>query len=366
MAKRINVKGDIIPNDYQWIYDWLEWDATSPKMVENALDEANGADIEVIINSPGGDVYSGVEIYTLLKDYAGNVTVKIAGIAGSAASVIAMSGDKVMISPPAQIMIHNVSSVSVGDYHDHLHSSDVLKNWNKSIANAYALKTGLTESELLTMMNKETWLNAQQAIDKGFADEIMFDDSGSIKLTASATGIIPPQVINKIRNELIKSKGREEQMVVNKNTQHADKQQAIAETKNQNQQQQQPAPQAQQPEVDFVAQERKRLQAIDAIAANIDPALVNEAKYGANPMTAEQLAFKAMQEGKMIQAGAFNAAVQANAASGAQGVEAAHQPQNSEQEFDMTDLADVNKVFNAFDAVNEQRWVQRQMNGGRA
>lgn len=363
MAKRINIKGDIIPNDYQWIYDWLEWDATSPKVIESALNDASGDDLEVIINSPGGDVFSGSEIYSLLNDYKGNVTIKVVGVAASAASVIAMAGDKVLISPTAQIMIHNVSAVSAGDYRDHAHESDVLRNWNKSIANAYALKSGLPESELLAMMNKETWLNAQQAIEKGFADEIMFDDTGSLKLTASASGILPPQIVNKIRNELIKLKGREEEMKIDNNLQ----------TEPQNHHQQPtPAPQntvEHHPQAfgaDQAEQERKRLQEIDAIAANIDPALVNEAKYGTNRMTAQELAFKAMQEGKMIQAGVFSAAVQANAASGAPGVGAAPQPQNTEPEYDLANLSDVNKVFRAFDAANEQRWYQRQpMMGGR-
>lgn len=195
---RIDVKGVIIPNEDKWIYEWFEIENTTPNDVLNALPTDNSP-VEVVINSGGGDVFSGSEIYTTLKDYPGEITVKIVGIAASAASVIAMAGDKVLISPTAQIMIHNVSSYAQGDYRDMQHEAYVLENYNKSIANAYMLKTGLSQEELLNLMDKETWLNAQQAKEKGFVDEIMFDESN--RLVASMySGILPPNVINKIRN----------------------------------------------------------------------------------------------------------------------------------------------------------------------
>jgi ATP-dependent protease ClpP protease subunit len=201
---KIDIKGVIVSNDDAWIYDWLEMDYTSPQSVTEAIAEANGEPLDVTINSPGGDVYAGSEIYTALKDYEGDVTVKIVGVAASAASVAAMAGKRVMISPTAQIMIHNVSSWTGGDYRDHAHESDVLKGWNRSIANAYALKSGLPESDILSMMNKETWLTAQEAKKKGFVDEIMFDEGR--RLAASASGLLPPEVISKLRNELLKNK----------------------------------------------------------------------------------------------------------------------------------------------------------------
>ena len=192
------MKGVIIPNEDKWIYEWFEIENTTPNDVLNAL-PTDKSPVEVVINSGGGDVYSGSEIYTALKDYSGHVTVKIVGIAASAASVVAMAGDRVLISPTAQIMIHNVASAAQGDYRVMKHEAEVLKNYNKSIANAYMLKTGLSQEELLTLMDKETWLNAQQAKEKGFVDEIMFDESN--RLVASVySGILPPNVINKIRN----------------------------------------------------------------------------------------------------------------------------------------------------------------------
>lgn len=202
MAK-IKVRGVVVSNDDKWIYDWFEMEAISPKDVEEQLENANGEDVEVEINSVGGDVYAGSDIYTMLKSYAGDVTVKIVGLAASAASVIAMAGKKVMISPTAQIMIHNVWSLAMGDYRAMEHEADVLKGWNKSIANAYMLKSGMSQSELLGLMNKETWLTAQDALKYKLVDEIMFDES--LKLAASIkSSILPPGVINKVKN-LLKS-----------------------------------------------------------------------------------------------------------------------------------------------------------------
>lgn len=107
MAK-INIKGAIVSNDHKDIYDFFGMDATSPNDVLTALDKAKSGDVEIHISSGGGDIWAGSEIYTALKEYEGNVTVKILGLAASAASVIAMAGDKVMMSPTAELMIHNV------------------------------------------------------------------------------------------------------------------------------------------------------------------------------------------------------------------------------------------------------------------
>lgn len=198
MSKKIKIKGVIIPNDYKWIYDWFEMDATCPNDVSKVLDTLNGEEVEVEINSGGGDVYSGSEIYTALKSYRGNKIVKIVGIAASAASVIAMAGDKVMISPTAQIMIHNVSSAASGDYRVLEHEAEVIKNYNNTIANAYTLKTGMKKDDLLEMMNKETWLTPEKALEYKFVDEIMFQEES--RMVASYNNMIPIEVINKIRN----------------------------------------------------------------------------------------------------------------------------------------------------------------------
>ncbi|MED1801790.1 head maturation protease, ClpP-related [Brevibacillus porteri] len=204
MSVKIDIKGVIVSNDDLWIYEWFEMDATSPKSVIEQINTANGDTLEVVINSGGGSVFAGSEIYTALKDYQGEVITKIPSLAASAASLIAMAGDRVMISPTAQIMIHNVSSVARGDYRDFQHGADFLRNYNISIANAYMLKSGMSQEELLDLMNQETWFTAQQALEKKLVDEIMFEDSSQPKLVANAgvAKLLPQEVIEKMRNEM--------------------------------------------------------------------------------------------------------------------------------------------------------------------
>ena len=200
MAK-VNIKGPIVSDNDAWIYEWLGIKATCPKIVNDAIDKANGEDLEVIINSGGGSVFAASEIYTALKSYMGNVTVKIVGMAASAASVIAMAGKKVMMTPTGQMMIHNVTTYAEGDYRDMEHTADILKTANDTIANAYRLKSGKTQEELLALMDDETWMDAKKAKELGLIDEIMFED---VQLAASAgySGLLPPEVINTMRNKL--------------------------------------------------------------------------------------------------------------------------------------------------------------------
>jgi ATP-dependent Clp protease, protease subunit len=195
------VKGPIISSDEQWIYEWFGIESTSPKSVNKEIEEANGEDIEVDINSGGGSVFAGSEIYTALKSYKGNVTIRIVGLAASAASVIAMAGNKIIMAPTAQMMIHNVSSRTSGDYRDMEHSANVLKNANETIANAYRLKSGMSQEDLLKMMDKETWMTPQKALENGLIDEIMFENEApKIVANTEFAQMLPEQVINKIRN----------------------------------------------------------------------------------------------------------------------------------------------------------------------
>lgn len=199
---KISVKGPIIDNDDQWIYDYFEVEATSPKKVIDLINQAkDNEDLEVEINSGGGSVFAGSEIYTALKSYGGKVITKVVGLAASVASVIAMAGDSILISPTGQIMIHNASGGFGGDYRDMEKGAEILKNVNSTISNAYRIKTGLSNEELLEMMNEETWLTPQQALEKKFVDEIMF--TNDIKLVASINnGMLPQEVINKMKMEL--------------------------------------------------------------------------------------------------------------------------------------------------------------------
>ena len=193
---KINVKGAIVPNNEKWIYDLLDMDATSPNDIIDALPSTN-EDVEIIINSGGGEVMSGSEIYTALKSYAGNVNVKVVGVAASAASVIAMAGDTIEMSPTAQMMIHNASTLAYGDDRAMASASKMLNSVNRGIANAYMNKTGKSEQEILDLMNEESWMSAQDAVDLGFADSKMFDESAT-RLVANTGHMIPKKAIDKV------------------------------------------------------------------------------------------------------------------------------------------------------------------------
>ena len=176
--KTVTVNGDIICNDMKWIYDWLEYESCCPADVKNVIAELTdeNEELKVIINSPGGDVQAGQEIYSILKDIKNPVTINVQSMAASAASMVAMAGDTVKMSPVALLMIHNASTCTSGDYRDMQHTADVLQTVNTAIMQAYIAKTGKTEDELKVMMDKETWLTANQCLEHGFADEIIKDE----------------------------------------------------------------------------------------------------------------------------------------------------------------------------------------------
>ena len=148
-------------------------DEITPQMFRDELESGEG-DVTVWINSPGGNVFAAAEIYTMLKDYKGSITVKIDAIAASAASVVAMAGDTVQMSPVAMLMIHDPSTVAMGNTKDMEKAIEVLNEVKESIINAYAAKSGLTHARIANLMSNETWLNAKKAVELGFADEILF------------------------------------------------------------------------------------------------------------------------------------------------------------------------------------------------
>lgn len=202
--KTINVNGDIICNDMKWIYDWLEYESCCPADVKNVIAELTdeSEELKVIINSPGGDVQAGQEIYSILKDIKNPVTINVQSMAASAASMIAMAGDTVKMSPVALLMIHNASTCTSGDYRDMQHTADVLQTVNTAIMQAYIAKTGKTEDELREMMDKETWLTANQCIEHGFADEIIKDEKQSIITNAMIGRLsVTDEMIAKVKAE---------------------------------------------------------------------------------------------------------------------------------------------------------------------
>ena len=148
-------------------------DEITPQMFRDELNAGEG-DVTVWINSPGGNVFAAAEIYTMLKDYKCSITVKIDAIAASAASVVAMAGDTVQMSPVAMLMIHDPSTVAMGNTKDMEKAIEVLNEVKESIINAYASKSGLSHARIANLMSNETWMNAKKAVELGFADEILF------------------------------------------------------------------------------------------------------------------------------------------------------------------------------------------------
>ena len=150
---------------------WFDDDVT-PKIFKEELENHQG-DITVWINSPGGDCIAAAQIYNLLIEHKGNVTVKIDGIAASAASVIAMAGTTVKMSPVAMLMIHNPMTIAYGNTSEMEKAIEMLQEVKESIINAYELKTGLSRNKLSKLMDNETWMDARKAVELGFADEMM-------------------------------------------------------------------------------------------------------------------------------------------------------------------------------------------------
>lgn len=205
MKHRINIRGVMIPNSYKWYYDFFGEDSTCPKDVQDILDAVKqGDEVEVYINSPGGVIDVGSEIYTLLKTQKENVKIYITGEACSAASIAAMAGYCEM-SPTALMMVHCVSSGVNGNHKAMEHMGEVLRTADRALCTAYMDKAGMSETEALEMMEHETWLTAQQAKEKGLIDKIMFQEQEQD--TAQMINGLPfklptPEQMEKVKNML--------------------------------------------------------------------------------------------------------------------------------------------------------------------
>lgn len=200
--KTIQMKGEVIPDDYSDVYDWLNYQYFSPRSISDALTEANGEDITLEINSPGGYIDAGSEIYTELMEYPGTVNAKIVGYACSAASWIALAADHVVMSPTAQMMIHRASGGAIGNSSDMKSEYNALNQMDKSFVDLYAKRTGKSPEEIYQMMVDTTWMNAKTAVENGFADEVMFENKEPALVNADGSLSVKPEMINKIKNLL--------------------------------------------------------------------------------------------------------------------------------------------------------------------
>ena len=173
----LRIEGDIVSDDDAWMYELFEVKATSPNAFRSELAQYRGKPITVWIDSYGGDVFAAAGIYNALKEHNGKVTVKIDGKAMSAASIIAMAGSEILMSPVSVMMIHNPLTYASGDMHEIRHIADVLDTVKESIINAYQIKTRKSKSKISEMMDNETWMSAKSAIKDGFADGMLYSES---------------------------------------------------------------------------------------------------------------------------------------------------------------------------------------------
>jgi ATP-dependent protease ClpP protease subunit len=200
--KTIQMKGEVIPDNFSDVYDWLNYQYFSPQSVSDALSEANGEDISLEINSPGGYIDAGSEIYTELMEYSGTINAKIVGYACSAASWIALAADHVAMSPTAQMMIHRASSAATGNSSDMMSEYNALDQMDKSFVDLYSKRTGKSPEDIYQMMANTTWMNAKTAVENGFADEVMFENKEPALVNADGSLSVKPEMINKIKNLL--------------------------------------------------------------------------------------------------------------------------------------------------------------------
>lgn len=197
MAKRIKMKGPLISNNEYEVYEFFGLEAVSAKSITDQFPEDINEDITLEVNSNGGLVTVGSEIYTALKNYKGHVAAEVTGMAASAASVAIMGADTVRISPTAQIMIHKALLTRASGNSDDLEKAvNALKSSDQTIINAYVSKTGLSEDEIFEMMKNETFMPAQVAIEKGFADELMTFEKDLGAVASLESGLLPQAVID--------------------------------------------------------------------------------------------------------------------------------------------------------------------------
>lgn len=201
--KTIDVKGDVVDNDTATMYNFFDMQNINPQSMQDSLASANGDDVMLNIASSGGDVFAASEIYTMLQQYNGKIIGTVQGLAASAASIIAMACDHLVMSPTSQLMIHRSWTVVQGNTIDLNHGSYVSAKVDESIAAAYQQKTGKNQDEILQMMTQETWLTAEDAVKQGFADEIM--DVQKVPQVVDSFGSLPSRdKINKFK-QMIKS-----------------------------------------------------------------------------------------------------------------------------------------------------------------
>lgn len=355
---KIEIKGPIIPDSHQWVYDLFRIPATSPSKVSRVVENAirnNVKELNVVINSGGGSVFSASEIYTELKKFAGNVKVEIVGVAASGASVIAMAGTHIAMAPTGQLMIHNAMNSAEGDYRVMNHNSDFLQKVNRSIMNAYISKTGKTVDELKQLMDAETWMTAQEAKEAGFIDEIMFESEvgavASMNIPELSGGMLPEEVINRMRELLASQEGIS---VVNSVGVQQNIKEGVNEIMTLEELQNQHPDLVEQirnaAKEEAIASERKRIQEIENIAVPGAEEIINKAKFETGA-TAGEVAVEILQNDALKKSMLLKN-IKEDAETINQ-VEANALPQSKDEEVDVL----INKVLGDYRNQKMNKWM---------
>lgn len=347
--KKINIKGPIVANSSKIFYKWLGWDCCCASDVQTALEEADGEDIVLEINSNGGIATSGFEIYTLLKEYPGNVEAHVI-CAMSAATIIASAADKVLVSDACIYMIHNTQSYAEGDYRDMQMEADALREFNESIINVYTRKTGMSREKLQELMDNDTYMSAEKAIELGFADDYMFgnpDEKNNPQIVAVnasipvitddkakefmslVSGTAYDVSIQELVNKLCKDTG---DSVSDSDTGESGSDNISNNGKEGNTMtleeflKENPGEQAAvdamvaSAKEDGVQEERKRIKELDDIAKSVTQEALNNAKYGEKTMDAKELSFQVMKDDSLKAASYMKDAVEDSKESGVKDV----------------------------------------------
>lgn len=200
MVNRININGIIVSNEYKEVYEEFGITSVCPNDVISQLPQNNSEPVEIHVSSDGGDVYAGFEIYTKLKEYKGRITAKVINLAASAATLPLMAADEILISPVAQIMIHNAWGTQTGNQHAMKDAAKQLEEIAESLINAYELRTKQRREKLQKWMDEETYFSAYKAVQYGFADEVLYTSNRTqskvIAACVGADGLLNQVVID--------------------------------------------------------------------------------------------------------------------------------------------------------------------------
>lgn len=364
---KINIKGPIVSNDLAEVYEWFGMECCAPKTVNDQLEQAGDEEITLEINSGGGLCTAGFEIYETLRSHKAHITANVI-YAASAASIIACGADETLMADASIMMIHNTQSMAEGDYRDMAQESKVLKEFNKSLINVYQRKTGKTAEELQRMMDKDTWMSPQEAIDQGFADGwIHGEPTGEIQVAAAETGIISPSKAKEFLQMIKKPEAFRESLITIDDMEHLrgtiaeNGGDAFQNTETINTEENggrdmkldeflaaNPEAQAELDQKindgvsaaldelvtaareEGAANENARLKELDEIASSVTPEALEEAKYGENRIDAKTMAYEAMKNEQLRRREYMTAAMEdANAASEV-GTQPTEEPVNNE------------------------------------